>query len=287
MEEIIINKYMLDINKLKISWYFKEVVLEKWEVLFREWDFDENIYIVLAWELTVSKFTSKAKDEAKILAYLITNDVFWEAALNSSNKKEVNIIANRKTVLLSINAKEWLNEFGKKYQDEALNLLKYIIYLSNKRLSEANYLITASYKISKEILELQEINNKNIFLLIEKIKEIIAVDHIMYYENNPVMENYITLKYDTRTKWKLLNEVKELTNNNLDLLDLKIDNYEIHSQKLSIWNNNLWFLVFLKKDYKFNESDKKVLVVAATSISWLIKQKQLLDEQRDKDYMNN
>ncbi len=278
---------MLDINKLKISWFFKEVVLEKWEVLFREWDFDENIYIVLAWELSVSKYTSKAKDEAKILAYLEKDDVFWEAALNSSNKKEVNIIANRKTVLLSINAKQWLIDFGKKYQEDASNLLKYIIHLSNKRLSEANYLITASYKISKEILELQEINNKNIFLLIEKIKEIIWVDHIMYYENNPVMENYITLKYDTRTKWKLLNEVKELTNNNLDLLDLKIDNYEIHSQKLSIWNNNLWFLVFLKKDYKFNESDKKVLVVAATSISWLIKQKQLLDEQRDKDYMNN
>lgn len=278
---------MLDINKLKNSWFFKEVILEKWEVLFREWDFDENIYIVLAWELSVSKYTSQTKDEAKILAYLSTNDVFWEAALNSSNKKEVNIIANRKTILLSINAKQWLNEFWLKYQEDAINLLKYIIYLSNKRLSEANYLITASYKISKEILELQDINNKNIFLLIEKIKEIITVDHIMYYENSPVMENYIILKYDTRIKWKLLNEVKELTNNKLDLLDLKVDNYEIHSQKLSIWKNNLWYLVFLKKDYKFNESDKKVLVVAATSISWLIKQKQLLDEQRDKDYMNN
>ncbi|MDP2090855.1 MAG: cyclic nucleotide-binding domain-containing protein [Candidatus Gracilibacteria bacterium] len=278
---------MLDINKLKNSGFFKEVILEKGEVLFREGDFDENIYIVLAGELSVSKYTSQTKDEAKILAYLSTNDVFGEAALNSSNKKEVNIIANRKTILLSINAKQGLNEFGLKYQEDAINLLKYIIYLSNKRLSEANYLITASYKISKEILELQDINNKNIFLLIEKIKEIITVDHIMYYENSPVMENYIILKYDTRIKGKLLNEVKELTNNKLDLLDLKVDNYEIHSQKLSIGKNNLGYLVFLKKDYKFNESDKKVLVVAATSISGLIKQKQLLDEQRDKDYMNN
>lgn len=278
---------MLDINKLKESWYFKEVVLEKWEVLFNEWDFDDNIYIVLAWELSVSKYTSKAKDELKTLAFLNTNDAFWEAALNSSNKKEVNIIANRKTILLSINAKEWLEKFWEKYQTEALNLLKYIIYLSNKRLSESNYLITATYKISKEILELQDVNYKNIFLLIESIKEIICVDHIIYYENNPVMENYIILKYDTRKKGKLLNEVKELTNNKLDLLDLVIENYQIHTQKLSIWSNSLWYLVFLKKDYKFNESDKKVLAIAATSISGLIKQKQLLDEQRDKDYMNN
>lgn len=278
---------MLDINKLKDSWYFKEVVLEKWEVLFNEWDFDDNIYIVLAWELSVWKYTSAKKDEVKTLAYLTTNDVFWEAALNSSNMKEVNITANRKTILLSIDAKQWLDEFWKKYQSDALSLLKYIIFLSNKRLSESNYLITATYKISKEILELQEVNYKNIFLLIESIKEIIWVDHIIYYESSPVMENYIILKYDTRKKAKLLNEVKELTNNKLDLLDLVIENYHILTQKLSIWSNSLWYLVFLKKDYKFNESDKKVLAIASTSISWLIKQKQLLDEQRDKDYMNN
>jgi hypothetical protein len=277
---------MLDINKLKKTWYFKEIVLEKWEVLFNEWDFDDNLYIVLLWELFVSKYTSKTKNETKKLAYLSKNDVFWEASLNNSLKKEVNIAANRKTVLLSINAKEWLNEFSKYYQEEALNLLKYIIFLWNKRLLESNYLITITYKISKEISELKEITTKSIFLLIDNLKESLGVEHIIYYEINPVMDKYITLKYDTRKKWKLLNEVIELTNNKLDLLDLSIDNFYIHSQKLSIWASNIWYLVFLKKDYKFNETDKKVLTIAASSISSIIKQKQLLDEQRDLEYMS-
>lgn len=278
---------MLDINKLKNSWYFTEVTLEKWEVLFGEWDFDENIYIILVWELSVSKYTSKAKNESKVLAYLQNNDVFWEASLNSNKEKEVSIIANRKSVLLKINAKDWLNDFSVKFHAEAMNLLKYIIFQSNKRLSESNYLITATYKISKEIWELNEINNKSIFLLIDKIKESIWVDHIMYYENNPVMLNYITLKYDTRTKWKLLNEVIEITNNNLDLLSLKVDDYFMHTEKLSIWNNNLGHLVYLKKDYKFNDTDKKVLAITSTSIAWVIKQKQLLDEERDKAFMED
>jgi hypothetical protein len=81
-----------------------------------------------------------------------------------------------------------------------LNLLKYIIYLSNKRLLESNILITATYKISKEIIELNEINNKKIFELIDKLKEIINVSYILYFEKNPVMENFIKLKYDTRKK---------------------------------------------------------------------------------------
>jgi hypothetical protein len=91
-----------------------------------------------------------------------------------------------------------VNIFAVKYKQEAFSLLKYIIFLSNKRLSEANYLITSTYTISKEIIELNEITNKTIFSLIEKLKQSIKINDIIYYEVNPVMENYITMKYDTR-----------------------------------------------------------------------------------------
>ena len=102
---------MLDLNFLKKSWYFKEVILEKWEVLFKEWEIDNNIYIIVLWELSVEKYTTKQKDETKILAYLKKDDIFWEAALNSNLPKQVNIVSQTKTHLISINAKTWLNEF--------------------------------------------------------------------------------------------------------------------------------------------------------------------------------
>ena len=277
---------MLDINILKNSWYFKEVVLEKSQVLFSEWQVDNNIYIVLAWELSVEKYTTKQKNETKILAYLNQTDVFWEAALSNNEAKQVSIVAKRKTLLLSIDAEKWIYDFSKKYPKEAFELLKYIIFLSNKRLLDANYLITANYKISNEIIALEEINIKKIFELIEKLKESIDVSEIIYYETNPVMDNYITLRYDTRQKTKMQNKVIEITNSKLDLLDLKVDGFSTFTQRLSIWHNNLGYLVFLKKSDNFNELDKKILTSTATSIAWLIKQKQLLDEERDKQFMN-
>jgi len=276
---------MLDINKLKNTWYFTEITLEKWDVLFKEWDRDNNIYIVLIWELSVEKFTTKNKDETKILAYLTQDDIFWEAALNTDIPKWVNIISRKKTKLLYIPAQKLLTTFSVTNKELAFELLKYIIYLSNKRLSESNSLITATYKISKEISKLDVINNKSIFSIIEKMKESLNIDEAIYYEINPVMDNFLIKKYDTRKPWKLLNEIIEITNNELDLLEYKSDWYFIFKQKLSIWSNDIWFLVFLKKGQKFNESDKKVFTTTSGTISWLIKQKQLLDEQRDKDFM--
>ena len=276
---------MLDINILKNSGYFKEIILEKWDILFKEWEIDYNIYIILIWELKVEKYTSKSKNETKTLAYLEKNDVFWEAALSDNLPKWVNISAKSKTMLLSINAKEWMDAFGEEYPTEAFKLLKYMIFLANKRLSEANYLITAAFKISSEIRALENISNKKVFEVIEKLKNAVDVDDIIYYEANPVMENFVTLKYDTRQKWVMQNEIKEITNTKLDLLDLKVDNFSNYTQQLSIWNNNLWFLIFLKKNDNYDESDKKVLFTTSAAVAWLIKQKQLLDEERDKEYM--
>jgi hypothetical protein len=99
------------------------------------------------------------------------------------------------------------------------------------------------------------------------------------------MENFIKLKYDTRKKWTLQDEIIEITNNKLNLLSLKVRDYYNYIQKLAIWDNDLWFLIFFKKDSDFNENDKKVLTSTTTSIAWLIKQKQLLDEERDKEYL--
>ena len=278
-------KNMLDINKLKDTWYFTEITLEKWDVLFNEGDIDNNIYIILVWELSVEKYTTKSKNETKILWFLWKDDVFWEAALNTNEAKQVNIVSRTKSKLLYISAKKLITTFSIKYKDYAFSLLMYIIYLSNKRLSESNSLITATYKISNEISKLNDINIKSIFMIIEKMKEALNVDDIVYYEINPVMNNYITRKYDTRKIWKLLNDIIEINNNELDLLEYRSDWYYTFKQKLSIWSNDIWYLIFLKKWQKFSDSDKKVFITTSGSIAWLIKQKQLMDEQRDKEFM--
>ena len=232
---------MLDINKLRQTWYFKDVNLKKWDTLFNEWDIDNNIYIVLLWELSVEKYTTKSRNETKILWYLTKDEIFGEAALNLDYPKEVSIIAKTKTLLIKISADKLINIFSITHKEDAFSILKYIIYISNKRLSESNALITSTYKITQEIWKLEQINNKSIFHIIEKMKESLNVDDILYYEINPVMKDYITLKYDTRKSWKLLNKITEITNNELDLLEYKGEWYNLFKEKLSIWNNDIWY----------------------------------------------
>jgi hypothetical protein len=186
-----------------------------------------------------------------------------------------------------IDAKQGLSDFSKAYPEEWMELLKYIIYLSNQRLNNSNFLITANYKISQEIIKLEEINNKSIFWLLDKIEDIIHVNHILFLEKNPVMENYLTIKYDSRKKWKMLSEIIEITDNKLELLELKLSDFNHYTQELSIWDDSLGFLIYFRKDIDFSDNDKKILTSISTWISWIIKEKILIEEQRDKEYMEN
>ncbi len=272
---------MLDIKFLENSWYFKKVILEKWEILFDEWDINNNLYIIILWELHVKKYTTSNKNETKTLAHLKKDDIFWEWALNSDKPKDVRIEASRKTYVLCINAKKDLDEFSSKYPSEWQKLLKYIIHLSNKRLNASNYLITANYKISSEIINLNKISIKSLFWLIDKLKDVVNVDYILYFEKNPVMKNYLTLKYDSRAKGKMQDKIIEVTNNKLDLLSFRVKNMNNYSQELSIWKNLFWYLIFFKKWDIFTDNDKKVLISTSTSIAWVIKEKQLIDEEKN------
>ncbi len=277
---------MIDLNKLEKTWFFKKVILKPKELLFSEWEKDQNLYIIKYWELYVEKFTNKEKKEVKILATLKQNEIFWEASLNNNLPKQTSIRAKTKVELLKINANKDFEDFWKKYREEYSNILKYIIFLSNKRLNESNALITASYKISTEIIKINNFNNKSIFELIEKIKDTIWVNKILYLEKNPVLDNYITLKYDTDFPWKMLDKTIEIIDNKLDLLSLKI-NWNYYLQNLNIWNKNYWYLIFIKKENAFSDNEIKIITTISTSLSWVLKQKELLEEQKNKEYIKN
>ena len=279
---------MLDIKILENSLHFKKRTLNVWEYLFKEWEVDSNIYIILVWELLVQKYTSLDKKEIKNLAHLKKDDVFWEASLNNNFEKQVSIKAKRKTEIIYIDANKGLDKFKKENINQAFNLLKYIIYLSNNRLNISNNLITASYKISKEIIKLKDFSYKTIFKLIEDIKDITYTDEeIIYLEENPVLKEYLTIKYKTSEKWLMQNEVLKITDNKLELLELKIKWKYSYIQNLRIWEKNYWYLVFIRNKTDFNENETKILSSISTSFAWVLKQKEILQEQSNKEYIKN
>jgi len=278
---------MLNINIFKNSGFFETRTLNIWEYLFKEWEVDGNIYIIITWELIIEKFTNSSKTESKILATLKNNEVFWEASLNDNLPKQVSIKAKQITQIIFINASTWLEKFSEEYKEETFSLLKYIIFLSNNRLNKSNSLITASYKISREITNINNFTSKSIFELIEKIKEIIDVSEIIFLEENPVLKEYLVLKYKTSLPWKMQDEVIKVTDNKLNLLELKNSWKYNYMQNIKIWTKNYWYLIFLREKNNFTENEIKIISTLSSSFWGLLKQKELLEEQRDKDYIKN
>jgi len=82
------------------------------------------------------------------------------------------------------------NSIGSKLLDLENNTKKRVVDLDN-------YIVSV-YEIDKFISEISIYNNSSLFKLITKFNEIINSEFILYIEKNLVVENYFTLKYDTR-----------------------------------------------------------------------------------------
>lgn len=276
---------MLNIEFYNTSWFFEQKKYLTWQVVFEEWSMDENLYIVVSWKVSIGKYTTVEKKEIKELAVLWVWDFFWEASLTSSIPKEALVKCLEDTTLISINWKAWLQSLVEKYPKEWVELLSYIIENTNKRLVLANRLITANYEIVKSIIEIENINDKSIFGLIEKIKLITGFDYILYFEVNQVMNDYIVFKYDTRQSWKFLDMIieRKKIDNLREVKEIVFENFN-YIQKLSIWKFELWFMIFSKKS-NFTYDDKKLLLSVSNSLTWLLRQKILLKDELNKKSM--
>lgn len=276
---------MFDIKNILWNKYFKSKSLKTWEILFDEWEIDKNIYVVEKGKVKVEKYFSSEKKEKKLLAVLWKNSIFWEGSIFNNHPKEVMISAIWETKLYFIKSKDFRN-FVKENTEIAVDFLSQIINLSNKRLLEANFLLTSNYKISKMISEEIEFSNKNLFDIIDEFCSIIKAKYIIYVEINQVLENYATVSYDSRIQWKLLDKVVELKNSKIDLENLK--EFEVWEKNmiLELKNGNkiIWFFIIWEDEkVEFSESQKKSINSIWVLLAGFIKQKQYFQNEKNKE----
>ena len=276
---------MFDIKNILWNKYFKSKSLKTWEILFDEWEIDKNIYVVEKGKVKVEKYFSSEKKEKKLLAVLWKNSIFWEGSIFNNHPKEVVISAIWETKLYFIKSKDFRN-FVKENTEIAVDFLSQIINLSNKRLLEANFLLTSNDKISKMISEEIEFSNKNLFDIIDEFCSIIKAKYIIYLEINQVLENYATVSYDSRIQWKLLDKVVELKNSKIDLENLK--EFEVWEKNmiLELKNGNkiIWFFIIWEDEkVEFSESQKKSINSIWVLLAGFIKQKQYFQNEKNKE----
>lgn len=189
------------------------------------------------------------------------------------------------TKLYFIKSKDFRN-FVKENTEIAVDFLSQIINLSNKRLLEANFLLTSNYKISKMISEEIEFSNKNLFDIIDEFCSIIKAKYIIYVEINQVLENYATVSYDSRIQWKLLDKVVELKNSKIDLENLKEFEVWEKNMVLELKNGNkiIWFFIIWEDEkVEFSESQKKSINSIWVLLAGFIKQKQYFQNEKNKE----
>ncbi len=272
--------------------FFEKKVIQKGELLFDEWSQDNYIYIIKKWLLSVEKYTTQDKIETKQLALLKSGEFLWEASLDSHSwPKEALIKAVEKSEILCIDGKNDIKKFIEENPSVGYEFLKHIILTTNERLLEANKIITSHYEIERAINAMKEINSKNIFGLIDKIGDIVDVDYILYFEKHQIMENFLTLKYDSRFPNKMQDKIFERAWYFLNLDELFSEcniafDDKIIINKLNIWNEVYWYLIFVREKRIFSWSDKKTFSSLANSLAWVIKKLFTDQESKNKIYIN-
>lgn len=280
---------MINIEKIKESWYFEELFLEKWEVLFNEWDIDPNLYIIESWKLLVEKYTNNDRLDTKQLATLWEADIFWEGSLINNNKKQVRIVAWENSKLIFIEWKSNYEKFLIKNPSLWIKILASIIDVTNSRLLESNYMVTANFQLSKFISEIDSYNNKNLYNVLDEVNNIFKSKYLLYFEINPVVSDYISLKYDTRVQWKMQNTIIEYKSIN-DLKQKIIEEWiEVGKnniiEELKLWAKTIWIIMIWLEDKELNDTIRKSMVSISFMIAGYLKQKQNYEELENKKYI--
>lgn len=265
--------------------------MSAWEILFKEWDIDENIYIIYDGELSVERSIETKKWSFKQLWLIGIWNIVWEAALSHSEPKEVQIIANRNTLLLKIEWKKAFPTYVTAFPKDAYEVLITIISIANSRLLRSNRQLTANYEVNVAISKIKDISITSIYKLLLIFQSILQVDQIMYFEKNRVMDSYYKLRYNSKNKSSIQNKIIKFEDETLSFDTLKqewieLSKHIIHAD-LTLWEEHYGFLVVGREKKVFHENEQQLLINTAGSFVWIIHQKWLIDEARNKNYIKS
>lgn len=279
---------MLNIGIFEKNPLFKAKIFKKDELIFDEWEVNENFYLIKSGKLAVEKYTTDERTEVKELAVLSTGNFFGEASFSSDLPKEVRIRAIEDSELIFIDSKIDFPKFNLENPSDSLYLFSYIIAETNKRLLTANKQIIGNFEINKTISELETIDFKSICMIIDKIRSIVGCSYLLYLEKNPYIEATMILKYDTRIKGKAQDTAITFSGNfppeDFRKNKVYVSRFNLITP-LTIGSEVLGYLVFWHNIRDFNEAEKKMVNWIATSIIWIIHQKRMLEEEKNKSYL--
>ncbi|MCT4616628.1 MAG: cyclic nucleotide-binding domain-containing protein [Candidatus Gracilibacteria bacterium] len=281
------DSILSNLKNFEKSPYFEAKKLEKGELLFKEGDVDTNIYIIKKGNLSVEKFTSVEQTETKKLAVLGKGSILGEQALNNPDApKQTSIKALNKVELLKIDTVKSMKNFMKEDSELGMTLLMRIISLANERLNNINEELTFLFEFNNKIASLGEINRGVFPEIFDFINAMIVSDYTIFLKSHPVLDNTLTVFYDSREEDSAYGEVISFEDGTqfipYDFLEKlkveKIDNIVL--TKLNIGPNLLGYVIYGRRQLGYSENHKKILGNFSLNIASVVKQFDIQEDEK-------
>lgn len=187
------NPIMAYVEKFDELFKKKKKILEAWEILFSPGK-NNLFYIITSWELNILRYTST--NEKKEIGKAYAWSFIWEWIIFGRNQKDVEAQALTKTEIFALNLED-LQKLEKESPKEAMELYKYIIEITNKRLLDSGKELASIYEATNKIVEMAKDWEKWFFDIMNYLKWILGVDYIIFIEQHQAVDNFFFYKYNT------------------------------------------------------------------------------------------
>ena len=286
------NSILGNLKNFEKSSHFETKKLDKWTLLFDEWQKDSHIYVVKKWNVSVEKYTSTNKTDTKKLAVLGKGSIFWEQALNNPEApKQTSIKALNNVELLRIDAVKSIRDFMKEDPDLGMTLLMRIIALANERLNNTNEELTYLFEFNNKIASLSEINRDTFTEIFAFVNWMIESDYTIFLKSHQVLDNTLSVFYDSREEreeenahWEIISYEDWTEFIPYDFFEeLKVEKIDnIVLTKLNIGPNLLGYVVYWRRQIGYSENHKKILWNFSLNLASITKQFNIQEEEKDK-----
>ncbi|MBI4655375.1 MAG: cyclic nucleotide-binding domain-containing protein [Elusimicrobia bacterium] len=151
LKNIYLFKDFTESQLSEISLAFKQSSIEKDEIIFREGDPGEVLFLISSGEVIIEKKMDDECREFKQLAILSRGEFFGEMAMLESQPRFAQARAGRNTELYEINRPDFFN-FIKEHPENGLAVFSKIMKVVSKRLQHTSSELTMLFDISKLLM---------------------------------------------------------------------------------------------------------------------------------------
>lgn len=287
-----INPIIAYLEKFDTMFKKKKRILEKWEILFSPWK-DENLYIIISWWLDIFRYTIDGQKKEIGKAY--SWSFIWEGIIFWRFQKDVEAMASANAEVFAL-TKEDLAMLEKESSAEALELYKYIIEITNKRLLDTWKELADIYEATNKLLEMAKQWEKWFMDIMVYLKSLLWVDYTVFVENHPAIDGFFFYKYSTdlTNLWNLNKKAWAEINGDLNWIQSWTTGFFWTKNTDSVYvmplKNNAklkWFLLAWKKKWMITDNEMRISTNICPLLASIIENNQNEADKKAKEMSKN